>query len=609
MAASGSRRPDDAAILEDLTRLNAELVNSQRELMRGNSELARLNAAVSEHNAQLESKVAERTAVLASQKALFQTLAENAPQVIWTIDGKTGELTFANRAWCALVGGTVADWSSRASRVALIHPDDRVAAGLNWQRSLQTLATFSGVRRLLAQDGSYRIMSYRGAPVLDAEGKAGFWVGIDTDVTELKEAEAALQRALLEQTRAAQDAESANRAKSTFLAAMSHDIRTPMNGVLGLLELLGTGHLAPAQRSMLAVAQESSRSLLRIVNDILDFSRIEADRLELDIAPASIGELVHRISDINAAAASVKGLLLHVHVGEGVSHWLHFDSVRVGQILNNLVGNAIKFTEQGKVTLRVELGRSSAGTEHLQFVVADTGIGISPDQQRRLFQPFMQASSETAALFGGSGLGLVICKRLAELMGGTVGIQSTPGQGTTVTAQLAFAIAGSAPASRQPGEGQAAPAPVVPRAAPTVAQAQAQGTLLLVVDDHPTNRMVLQRLANLLGYPSESAANGLLGLEAWKTGRFGAVLADCNMPEMDGYEMTRSIRLSEGSGPGIHTPVIACTAGALAAQEARCRAAGMDDYLVKPVTLATLGPCLSRWIPLPARDAATGVRS
>ena len=603
---SGARGRDDAAILDDLTRLTNELANSQRELARSNSELLRLNALAGEENARLEAKVAQRTAGLAEQAALFRTLAENAPQVIWTIDGRSGELTFANQAWLALVGGTTADWSSRASRVALIHPDDRAAVALNWQRSLETLCTFAGVRRLLGGDGSYRIMAYRGAPVLDAKGRASFWVGIDTDITELKETEAALQRALLEQTRAAQEAETANRAKLNFLAAMSHDIRTPMHGVLGLLELLGTGPLAADQRATLAVAQESGRSLLRLVNDTLDFSRTEAHGPELNIGPASIRELVQRIADINAAAASVKGLQLRTAVAAQVSPMLRFDALRVGQALNNLVGNAIKFTEQGQVTLRVELERRAEGMEHLRLAVEDTGIGISPDRQQQLVRPLMPRASDADGPVGGSGPGLEVCRRLADLMGGTMEMHGTPGRGTTVVACLPFALADPALGHPAPGGAPPDPSPVLPPAAPTVAQAREQGTLLLVVDDHPTNRMVLQRMGKLLGYPSEAAENGLLGLQAWKTGRFGAILADCNMPEMDGYEMTSAIRALEQSGQRVRTPVIACSAGGLVDWETRCRSAGMDDWLVKPVTLAALGQCLSRWMPLPAAVLAGG---
>jgi len=567
----------DQDVLDDLSRVNNELVNSQREL-------ARLHAVAAAQNSQLE--------------ALHQTLMENAPQVIWSVEGASREMMFANRAWYELVGGKRGDWASCASRAALIHPDDREAINLGWQRSLQTLSTWTSVRRLLTKDGTYRVMSTRRAPVLEADGTARFWVGIETDITDLKDAEAALQQALAAQTRATQEAERANRAKSTFLAAMSHEIRTPMTGVLGLLELLGTGPLAAEQRASLEVAQESGRSLLRIVNDILDFSRIEANRLELDVRPCSIRTLAYRVAAVNAAAADVKGLVMETEISHEVSDLLQFDSVRVGQILNNLVGNAIKFTDKGKVKVCVEFDGRREGLEHLRFVVEDSGIGISPRDQQRIFAPFMQASSETATVSGGSGLGLMISRRLAELMGGTLEMRSVPGCGTTMTAHLAFAVATAEVGVPALGDGPATPPRVFP-ATPTVAEAQAEGCLLLVVDDHPTNRLVLQRMVQRLGYACELAENGRVALDAWKSGRFAAVLADCNMPVMDGYDMTRAIRLAEQASHRIRTPVIACTAGALATEEARCIEAGMDDYLVKPVSLATLGERLKRWLPLP----------
>ena len=420
-------------------------------------------------------------------------------------------------------------------------------------------------------------------------------LAVATDLTMQKR----LERALRDSEARAREA---SHAKSAFLAAMSHEIRTPMIGVTGMIEILAHTRLDAEQRRALGVIQASAETLLRIIGDILDFSKIEAGKMELEPVPTSLPELVRSVTANFSGSASSKGLVLDCEIDPQVAPAHVADPVRLRQVLGNFLSNAIKFTEHGRVTARVaqlqhEPGEAgSLGADTLVLSVTDTGIGISAQAQARLFQPFSQAEADTTRRFGGTGLGLAISRRIAELMDGSIEMDSAPGKGTTMRLKVRLPRARAdalptlaAPSRQEPG--------FAPRPLPSLDDAVRDRSLVLLVDDHATNRQVIQRQLALAGYASETAEDGMQGLDRWRSGRYALVLSDVHMPRMDGYQLARTIRDEEARRGLPRTPIVALTASAMKGEAERCLAAGMDGYLAKPVGIATLGTCLQRWLP------------
>jgi PAS domain S-box-containing protein len=455
---------------------------------------------------------------------------------------------------------------------------------------------------LLRKDGAEVPVLLATSAMRDGEGEVVGFLGVATDLTHIKQ----LEQRLRASEAAARDA---SLAKSAFLAVMSHEIRTPMIGITGMLEVLTHSTLDLEQRRTIGVIQQSGASLLQIVGDILDFSKAEAGRIELAPTTLSLRALLQSIAANFAGSASSKGLVLGVELDPALAPVHVADGLRVRQILSNFISNAIKFTAEGSITLGLaSRGREAGEREALTFRVTDTGIGVSEEQQSRLFQPFSQADGATTRRYGGTGLGLVISQRLAELMGGGVGMSSVPGQGTTMTLELTLPIGDEADLEvDELGQAGPAAAPFQPRPLPSVAQALAEHSLVLVVDDHPTNRLVIGRQLALAGYASECAEDGEEGLVRWRTGRYALVLSDVHMPVMDGYQMAGQLRAEEAERGLARTPVIALTAAALAGEAERCLAAGMDDYLTKPVAIPALAACIRRWLPHMASAAPEAV--
>lgn len=597
-------------------------------------------------------------------------------------------------------------------------------------------------RMVMAQDGTghlHAVAKESTPPILVALLLLGLIGGMEfrrrTDARIRKQSDI-LAATNLDLARARDEAEQATRAKSTFLATMSHEIRTPMNGVLAMAEMLADTPMNEDQQGMVKVVRDSGGALLTIINDILDFSKIEAGKLDIEWIDTDILNLAEGVGDLLARRAEEKGLALTIDVDPALPRHLVADPTRLRQVLLNLTGNAIKFTEHGGVTVRLNrLAHSADGKVGLRAEIVDTGIGLSPEQQAKLFQPFAQADGSTARRFGGTGLGLSICRRLVELMGGLIGVTSVAGDGSTFWFELHLgegaadekmaeepslwglrvAVLGGLPAERMaltrtltareaevvevadeaaalealrvaatdgmpfhailidayPGDAvgldiarrlgaaegtggartvllapvslvstlseagrskgifAAIPKPVrqarlikvVAAAdgrasldvtatighsetvwqAPETVEAEANGALVLVVEDNATNQIVIRQAMRKLGFAAEIAGNGLEGLDAWRTGRFGIVVTDCHMPEMDGYDMTRAIRADEGAAAdGRHVPVVALSADAVSDAAQKCRDAGMDDYLTKPIELTKLEAAILRWAPATA---------
>ena len=545
---------------------------------------------------QLEALVQQKTqenehqrAQLIESETRFTLAVEGADVGIWDLNLVTLVLYHSPRM-AHMLGYTAEELpSERAVWDALAHPDDAAVYREKLMAHIKnSQIPFESIVRMRHKDGQWRWILSRGRATRNAQGRALRVSGTHTDITERKRVE-----------EAAQDAD---RAKSAFLANMSHEIRTPMNGVIGMVDILQQTELSSEQQRMLSTIANSSQTLLHILNDILDYSKIEAGKLTVERVPTSLQEVVQEVQQLMQGVASAKGLVVATSIAPDLPQAIYADPIRLRQVLLNLLGNAIKFTPSdapadAAVSLALERGVLSDGQPAVLLRVRDQGIGMSAEVVAKLFRPFSQADASTAREFGGTGLGLSISQQLALLMGGHISVDSTPGQGSEFTVAL--------PLKEAPLDRRSA----VPAAqhrhrrclGSSRAQAAANGHLILLAEDNETNRDVLMQQLRLLGYCADVAEDGRIALEKWRNGHYGLLLTDCHMPNMDGFALTEAIRQSEDAGRS--APIIAITANAMHGEARRCLDAGMSDYLSKPLRLQELGPMLAKWLPMSEHEA------
>lgn len=565
----------------------------------------------------LEALVYKRTEQLATSEKKFRQLAENIREVFWVMEADTGVFSYVSPSFQPLFGireKQVLD--NREVWLNAVHPDDRERV-LEFHGRSQTGALTDIEYRLVNDNATYWVRD-RGFPILDSAGKLERIVGVVEDITVHKEAEDVLRRSneeleqrvlartaeLLSLNRALQDenherrltedklkkakeaAEAANRAKSEFLANVSHEIRTPMNGIIGMTDLVLDSDLNQNQREYLTVAKGSANALLTVIDDILDFSKMDAHKLVLHPVPMSIAECITQTLMGLYARAMEKGLSLEHEVDSRIPQKLMGDPTRLRQILINLIGNAIKFTSKGKVKVGTKLLGESDGILRLEFCVEDTGIGIARDQQELIFEAFRQADGSYTREFGGTGLGLTISSQLVGLMGGRIWVESERGQGSRFYFTACFATLTT---SRRLSQSESSP--VTPDAS---ARSSSDRRLrVLLVEDNPINQRLAQVMLEKRGHQVIVATNGRIAIEKllksdWQ---LDVILMDVQMPEMDGLAATAEIRRME-KNRNSHIPIVALTAHALDRDRERCLAVGMDEYLSKPVQAEKLNAVL-----------------
>ena len=508
----------------------------------------------------------EHQAELARQKMEERCVAlvRATSSIVWTCDPQ-GRFVEPQREWESYTGSAWSKHQGLGWRDC-VHPEDLTTLWAGFETAWLNRDLFLAHARLWSQEsGAYRYSEFRAVPLMSEGNVLREWIGAVSDVHDRRESELALIHA--------------SRMKSQFLANMSHELRTPMAGVQGMLDLLYDTPLTEHQKESLDTIYDCSRSLLAVLDDVLDLSRIEAGKLVLNERVYDLQKKVDKTMALFRLQAQERGLWLRANIEEGVPTALVGDPDRIRQLLTNLVSNALKFTHQGGVDLRV-----SQRGERLRFAVQDTGIGIADADLAKLFRPFVQVEATTARKYGGTGLGLSIVKRLVELMGGTLAAESVPGQGSTFWFELPI---------RRPS-----PADLEKSRLPEAPHRQLPAASVLVVEDNLVISKILVSQLQKFGLAVESVDRGAKAIEAVTAQAFDLIFMDCQMPELDGYQTTARLREQ-----GCRLPIVALTAHAMSGERERCLEAGMDDYLTKPLSLDDLRNKLEQWLLGPQRSS------
>lgn len=527
-----------------------------------------------QHRHHLEEMVAERTARLCESEERFRALATLAPVGIYLTDAK-GECNYTNLRWCEMTGLS-SEEAKGDGWINGLHPEDRNMVRSNWQKMVESDGHWGMEYRFSTPEGEITWVYGLAVRTRDASDNYTGFIGVNLDITDRKRAEELLIKAKA-------DAEIANLSKSTFLANMSHEIRTPLNAIIGMTYILRRSELKPEQVDKLKKIESAGNHLLEVINDILDLSKIEAGKVQLEEDLVSLNEIVENVVTMISGNAKAKGVKIFTDVC-AVPNELLGDRTRLQQAILNYASNAIKFTQVGSVTIRTQLVDDQAESALFRFEVIDTGIGIAPEAMARLFSAFEQADGSTTRKYGGTGLGLAITRKIAEIMGGTAGASSEPNKGSTFwfTVRLRKCLNTYRPSpSASTADVEAA------------LMRDYSGTRILLVEDEPINREVALTLLEDTGLDIDVAVDGEEALKLAQKNEYSLILMDMQMPNMGGLEATRHIRLLSNKK---RFPIIAMTANAFAEDKAKCFEAGMDDFIRKPISPQLLYGTLLRWL-------------
>jgi len=525
----------------------------------------------------------------------FRQLVENIREVFWVRDLHSGRILYVSSAYVDVWGRSPSSLDANpATFEQAIHEADRASMISAMERLRLSGEKVSQRFRVVRPDGEIRWVWARAFPILDNQGQAYRVVGLAEDITETRRLEDELRFAK-------ETAERASMTKSEFLANMSHEIRTPMNAIIGMTKLLMEGSLAPEQRELLADVESAGGALLAIINDILDFSKIEAGKVDIKLEGFDLWELLNTLVRTLSSSAQRKGLQLLLEIADGTPRAVRTDPGRLRQILINLVGNAVKFTPAGQVTIKVWAspgqlyGEDGSAFATVNFSVVDTGIGIPESKLDVIFDSFIQADLTTTKSYGGTGLGLAITKRLVDLLGGSIRVSSTVGEGSAFSFSIPVEIV-RAEIPEQPAPPQR-----------TLPESDGVARNILLAEDNELNRRFAVKFLTMRGYKVTAVSNGREVLEALAKDTFDLVLMDISMPEMDGLEATMAVRAHDGSAFDPDIPIVAVTAHAVKGDEERFLETGMNAYLAKPLDLAHFEQVVRNVAAsAPRSEAATG---